>query len=155
MEKIKNKYRETPLRISDAGLTADGQTAEARASMPGELGLEGMYFHACHGCFEQERTIGTHFRVDLTVRVDMSRAVESDALEDTVDVQRLYTIVAGQMTIPRNLIETVAGAILAEVRALPEILEAEVTVRKCQPPLTGDEAGRTPACEASFVRLKG
>ena len=85
------------------------------------------------------------------VRFDMSRAIGSDALEDTVDVQRLYDIVAAQMAIPRNLIETVAGAILAEVRAVPGVREAEVTVREQRPPLQGD----SPVCDASFVRLKG
>ncbi|MBP5538501.1 MAG: dihydroneopterin aldolase [Bacteroidales bacterium] len=139
------------MRVSDAGLT---DTADGGRRI-GELGLEGMVFHAFHGCFEQERQEGATYRVDLTVRLDMSRAVESDALEDTVDVQRLYDIVAAQMAIPRNLIEAVAGAILSGVRALPGILEAEVTVRKCAPPLSGDDEGRTPVCEASFVRLKG
>ncbi len=147
MEERKNQYRETPVRVSDAGLTG--------SPLPGELGLEGLYFHAFHGCFEQERREGATYRVDLTVRVDMSRSAQSDALEDTMDVQRLYDIVAQQMALPRNLIETVAGAILAQVRALPEILEAEVTVRKCNPPLSGGKEGQTPACESSFVRLKG
>lgn len=121
----------------------------------GELGLEGMRFHAYHGCFEQERREGGDYIVDLTVRFDMSRAIGSDALEDTVDAQRLYDIVAAQMAIPRNLLETVAGAILSQARALPGVLEAEVTVRKQQPPLQESPAGEPPVCNASFVRLKG
>ena len=139
MEKQKNNARQTPLRVSDAGLTE------------GELGLEGLLFHAFHGWFEQERKEGATYRVDLKVRLDISRAAESDALEDTVDVQRLYDIVAAQMAVPRNLIETVAGAILAEVRALPGVHEAEVTVYKQRPPLQGSPA----VCEQSYVRLKG
>ena len=158
MEKRKNNHRETPVRVSAAGLTESGQNAGGQltspATLPGELGLEGMRFHAYHGCFEQERKNGATYIVDLTVRFDMSRAAESDALEDTVDAQRLYDIVARQMAVPRNLLETVAAAILEEARAIPEVLEAEVTVRKCVPPLSGDE-GLTPFCESSFVRLKG
>ena len=142
------------MRVSDAGLT-DKEGIAAPGDALGELGLEGLVFHAFHGCFERERLEGGAYVVDLTVRFDMSRAIGSDALEDTVDVQRLYDIVAAQMAIPRNLIETVAGAILAQVRALPEILEAEVTVRKCNPPLSGGKEEQTPACESSFVRLKG
>lgn len=136
---------------------ANGQNANGAmaGSLPGELGLEGLVFHAFHGCFERERLEGGAYVVDLTVRFDMSRAIGSDALEDTVDVQRLYDIVAGQMAIPRNLIETVAGAILAEVRAVPGVREAEVTVRKLKPPLQGEPAGEPPICEQSYVRLKG
>lgn len=157
MEERKNQHRQAPLRVSAAGVAG-----LSPSSREGILALEGMYFHAFHGCFERERREGTTFRVDLWVRTDMRKALESDALEDTVDVQALYRIVSEQMAIPRNLIETVAGKILAEVRAVPGVLEAEVCVRKCQPPLEGisacGNAGATeslPSCEASMVRLKG
>ena len=144
MEERKNNDRQTSLRVSAAGLTE-------RDEQLGELGLEGMLFHAFHGCFEQERREGATYRVDLRVSVDMQKSIASDALEDTVDVQRLYDIVAAQMAVPRNLIETVAGAILAEVRSVPGVREAEVTVCKQRPPLQGDSA----VCEQSYVRLKG
>ena len=144
MEERKNNDWQTPLRVSAAGLTEKG-----------ELGLEGLLFHAYHGCFEDERREGATYRVDLRVWVDVQKAIASDALEDTVDVQRLYDIVAAQMAVPRNLIESVAGAILAEVRAVPGVCEAEVTVCKQRPPLQGSPAGEAPVCEQSYIRLKG
>lgn len=148
MEERKNIDWETPLRVSAAGLTDEGPRL-------GELGLEGMVFHAFHGCFEQERKEGAAYRVDLRVWVDMQKAIAGDALEDTVDVQRLYDIVAAQMAVPRNLLETVAGAILKEVRAVPGVCEAEVTVCKQRPPLQGSPAGESPVCEQSYVKLRG
>ena len=148
MEERKNNNWQTPLRVSSAGVTDDGHSL-------GELGLEGMLFHAYHGCFAQERKEGATYRVDLRIWVDMQKAIAGDALEDTVDVQRLYDIVAAQMAVPRNLIETVAGAILKEVRAVPGVCEAEVTVGKQRPPLQGSPAGESPVCKQSYVKLRG
>lgn len=157
MEERKNHHRQAPLRVSATGL----ESLSASAAREGVLALEGLYFHAFHGCFERERRKGATFRVDLWVCTDMRKAIESDALQDTVDVQALYRIVSEQMAIPRNLIETVAGKILDGVRTVPGVLEAEVCVRKCHPPLEeipGESVSRPenrPTCEASMVRLKG
>ena len=85
----------------------------------GLISLEGMRFHAYHGCFEKEKTEGGEFIVDVTLLCDTGKAVKSDDLADTVDVQEVYRAVADQMAAPSNLIEHAAGRILEAVCTLP------------------------------------
>ena len=67
-----------------------------------------MHFYAHHGCFEQERAIGTHFRVDLTFKTDTSKAEVSDNIDDTVSYLDVYQVVKSEMLQPSHLLEHVA-----------------------------------------------
>lgn len=97
-----------------------------------------MRFYAHHGCFEEERAIGTHFRVDLTLKTDTSRAEVSDNIADTVNYLEVYCVVKREMERPSNLLEHVAcrigEAVLAEFAAV-ELLT--IKVYKLNPPLGG------------------
>lgn len=106
---------------------------------PDKITLTGMRFYAFHGCLEKERQQGNDFRVDLECSLDLGKAAESDALEDSVDYSRLYDIVAAQMEKPSNLLEHVAGRIGAGIRAaFPQIESCSVTVTKFNPPFDGE-----------------
>lgn len=105
-----------------------------------------MRFHAFHGCFEKERKEGGEFFVDLHLRCAVAACIQSDALEDTLDLQEVYRAVAREMAVPSNLIEHAAARILDAVCALPGVLGAEVKLSKCNPPLDGP-------CHASSVTL--
>lgn len=97
-----------------------------------------MRFYAHHGCFEQERVIGTHFRVDLSFRTDTSKAEVSDNIADTVNYLDVYRVVKEEMQKPSNLLEHVARRVGESV--LSNFLAVEVvTVRisKLNPPLGG------------------
>ena len=59
----------------------------------GKIELEGMEFHAYHGCFEEEKTAGNLFVVDFTGEIDMAAAVETDALADTADYGAVYSVI--------------------------------------------------------------
>ena len=97
-----------------------------------------MEFYAYHGCFEEERKIGTWFNVDLSLEVDTSKAEKSDNLEDTVNYQAVYQVVKEQMMIPSHLLENVARRILDAVgKNFPAVSYAWVKVKKMNPPLGG------------------
>lgn len=103
--------------------------------------LEGMEFHSCHGCLAKEKTEGNFFTVDIKGEADLSGAVRSDALEDTVDYGRIYDITARQMASPSNLLENVAGRIITEIRKeFPQFLTITVRVSKRNPPVSGKTA---------------
>ena len=70
-----------------------------------------MRFYAHHGCFEQERAIGTHFHVDVVFETDTSQAEVSDNIGDTVSYLDVYQVVKREMAIPSNLLEHVARRI--------------------------------------------
>ncbi len=100
--------------------------------------LEGMEFYAFHGCFDEEREIGTRFRVDLQFEVDTEKAQLSDNLEDTVSYLSVYQVVKREMEVSSKLLEHVGdrilNALLAEFSAVEK---AVVKVAKLNPPLGG------------------
>lgn len=104
----------------------------------GAIELEGMEFHAFHGCLEQERREGNTFIVDFYAETDLSEAAESDDLKDTVDYGKVYDIVAREMAIPSNLLEHVASRILKAVEdEFDGFTYTRVRVSKKNPPVNG------------------
>lgn len=97
-----------------------------------------MEFFSYHGCLPQERLEGNTFLVDFFCEYDFSPALQSDALEDTLDYGEIYDIIAAQMAIPSNLLEHVAGRIVSAVSAAhPELEHFRVRISKVNPPVKG------------------
>lgn len=107
-------------------------------SYDGIIELDGMEFHAYHGCLEKERREGNTFVVDFHAETELKKAVKSDDLGKTIDYGRVYDIVAEQMAIPSNLLENVAGRILDTIRdEFKDILFLKIRVSKKNPPVNG------------------
>jgi hypothetical protein len=53
--------------------------------MSDQIILTGIHGFGYHGLFEQERTDGQDFFVDLTLSVDLKAASASDSIVDTVN----------------------------------------------------------------------
>ena len=97
-----------------------------------------MRFYAHHGCFEQERKIGTRFRVDMVFETDTSRAEVSDNIADTVSYLDVYQVVKREMEISSHLLEHVARRVGESVkREFPTVVSVRVKVSKLNPPLGG------------------
>ena len=97
-----------------------------------------MRFYAHHGCFQQERAIGTHFTVDIVFNTDTSRAEQSDNIADTVSYLDVYQVVKAQMKTPSHLLEHVARRVgEAVLRDFAAVDWVKVTVHKLNPPLGG------------------
>ena len=120
-------------------LIAQGSLLKARNMSL--ITIENMEFYAYHGHFEEEQKIGTWFSLDLTMEVDTSKAELSDELEDTVDYSAVYQVVKEQMMIPSKLLENVGRRILNTIKErFPEVKDAQLKVRKMNPPLGGKMA---------------
>lgn len=101
--------------------------------------LDSMHFYAYHGVLEQERAVGNNYLVMLSVRAQLSQALQSDALADTINYAELYQAVKREMEIPSRLLEHVLGRILQAVFSYDErIEEIRLSVAKCPPPLGVD-----------------
>lgn len=97
-----------------------------------------MEFHACHGCFEEERRNGNTFVVDFCGKARFGEACKTDELEHTVDYSKVYDIIAREMAKPSNLLEHVACRIVEALEnELPELYFVQVRVSKKNPPLDG------------------
>ncbi|MDY0174731.1 MAG: dihydroneopterin aldolase [Bacteroidales bacterium] len=102
--------------------------------------LHDVKFFAHHGCFEEERLIGTHFSVDVTLEIDDCPAMYSDNLDDAIDYAAVYQVIAKEMEKPSRLLEHVAGRILQSLMSAYAPVACKVTVSKWAPPLGGEVA---------------
>ncbi len=104
--------------------------------MADRIELRGLTVQGYHGVHEHERASGQPFVVDITVWIDLADAARSDELADTYDysvlARQASEIVAGS---PRNLIETVGGAIADQVMDDQRVHAVEVVVHKPHAPI--------------------
>ena len=102
------------------------------------IAIDGMEFHAFHGCFKEEQIIGNTFIVDVTLEVDTSSSEESDNLEETVNYAEVFDLVKQEMQIKSKLLEHIARRIIDTILSKFEEIEfVEVKVSKLNPPVGG------------------
>ena len=100
--------------------------------------IEGMEFYAFHGHFDVEKVAGNRFLVNLLIEADLSKAAQSDRLEDTLDYQKAYLAVKEEMAIPSDLLENVAYRIISRIKnEFPGATAVKVKVSKMTPPMGG------------------
>lgn len=104
--------------------------------------IKGVRFHAFHGVMPQERSVGADFTVTAKVGYDMTKAMESDDINDAISYADVADIIAREMAVPSQLLEHVAGrmakAILSE---MPMALSVEISIIKDNPPMGIDSMG--------------
>jgi dihydroneopterin aldolase len=100
------------------------------------VALHGAEFFAKHGFYPEEQLLGCRFSVDMAVGFIPIGDLYRDSLSNTVNYEQLYQIAAEQMQHPRKLIETLAQAIIDEIKKeYPYIEMAVVTIKKINPPM--------------------
>ncbi len=105
----------------------------------GKIQVNNIKLYANHGCLNEEAMIGSWYRVDIEVEVNLARSSISDALEDTVDYVHLNHIVKEEMAKRSKLLEEVARRILDRFFSeLKMINTATVRVAKINPPIGGN-----------------
>src|SRR5690625_7479349 len=105
----------------------------------GTVRLVNAVFYAHHGVMQEEHRIGGRYEVDVAMELDITPAAENDALDKTVDYERVYTTARDIVT--RNqvyLIERLAYLLAHKVlQAYPHVAAAEGVVRTPNPPVGG------------------
>ena len=123
-----------------SALQQAGGTIRVRAIMGREdrIVLHNMVFRGRHGVLAAERELGQRFEVDVELGLDLARAMVSDALQDSVDYSRAYTIVREEVEERQyQLLEGLAGAIVRRLMVELPIISVLVRVRKPQVPSHG------------------
>lgn len=109
-----------------------------------QITLEKVRCFAYHGVDPQEKKIGNHFHVTLTVKGDFKAAMDNDDLTLTVSYAELLETIQEQMAIPSELLEHVSGRIHRAIyERFPVIEQIELAITKCNPPMGGDLDGAT------------
>jgi len=104
----------------------------------GRVSLKNMVFYGYHGIAESEKILGGRFEVDLDLEFDMTAAVKSDHLKDTISYEVLYKLVYEVVTKSKfYLIEALAGKIVKEIFNYFSPEKATVRIRKPSAPVKG------------------
>jgi dihydroneopterin aldolase len=104
--------------------------------------LNDIRLYAFHGVLEQERRVGGEYSVSLRVHYNISKAMETDNVADTLNYAQLLEIVKREMDVPSNLLEHVAGRIGRTVfDEFPQAEAIDLNVTKLNPPMGADCAG--------------
>jgi len=105
----------------------------------GTIKLQNIRTFSYHGCLVEESKIGSDYRVDLEIKTDMRKAMETDELADAVDYVHLNKIVVEEMAIRSKLLEHVAHRIIRRIfDDLPAVSRILLGVSKINPPIGGD-----------------
>jgi dihydroneopterin aldolase len=98
--------------------------------------LRRMVFYGYHGVYPEENKLGQKFYVDLDLRLDLTRAAQSDNVDDSVNYAEIHAVVKQVVEGPPvKLIEALAEKIASAVlRTYTSINEATVSVTKPNPP---------------------
>ena len=103
------------------------------------LNLENLRFYAYHGVMPQEQVVGNEYIVNLRMKVDVSKAMASDEVADTVNYAEVFEAIKKEMEIPSKLIEHVAGRITKRLfKEFPTIEEITLKLSKHNPPMGAD-----------------
>lgn len=95
--------------------------------------------YAYHGVAPQENLIGNEYIVDLRLKVDISKAMQTDEVTDTVNYAEIHRVVMGEMAVPSKLLEHVGGRIAKKLlEQFPTIEEVELRLSKRNPPMGAD-----------------
>jgi dihydroneopterin aldolase len=101
--------------------------------------LEDIELYAYHGHLPEERKIGALFRINLEIDATIMKACKSDLLEDTLDYQKAYDIVAEEMKKSSALLENIALRITERIMKASDLVKSvKIKVAKMNPPLGGN-----------------
>ena len=104
--------------------------------------INGLRFHAFHGVMPQERLTGNDYSVDIRIGYDVSKAMVSDDVDDTVNYADIKKVTDQEMSVPSKLVESVAYRIADRIsRRYPSISSIDIKVTKLNPPFGADCKG--------------
>jgi 7,8-dihydroneopterin aldolase/epimerase/oxygenase len=115
----------------------------------GIVHIRNVEFQGKHGASADERRSSRRFQVDVDLEIEMSRAMESDRLADTVNYRDVCEVVVtiGEAR-PYRLLEALAAEMLREMKTRWPAAKIAIELRKLHPPCPGNP-------DFTSVRLSG
>lgn len=97
-----------------------------------------MVFYGYHGVVEQEKVLGGKYEVDIEFEFDMTSAIKTDHLRDTISYEEIYQLVQDIVTHSKfHLIEALAGKLLRVIFNTYPVDLVLVRIRKPNAPVKG------------------
>ena len=79
--------------------------------------LDDLRFHAFHGVMPQERLTGNDYTIDIKIGYDVSLAMVSDNVDDTLNYAEVYKIVDQEMGVPASCSKELHIVLATDCRA--------------------------------------
>ncbi len=99
--------------------------------------LQNLQFKAFHGLYAEEKVLGNVFEVNLTVKYQ-PEILPIINIEQTINYQNLFDIVARRMNVATELLETLVTSISNDIEtSFPFIENIEISITKKNPPIKG------------------
>ncbi len=105
----------------------------------GIIRIKNAIFYGYHGVHTSEQNSGGRFEVDIEIHCDISEAIKSDSLKNTIDYEQVYNFLKSLITEKKfYLIEALASKIAQGlIEKFEKIQKVNVKVRKPSPPVGG------------------
>ena len=104
--------------------------------------VSGIRAYGYVGYLPEEKVLGQWFEVDLTLWVDLTKAGNTDNIEDTLDYREAISVVKEQITTAKfALVEKLIGAIADKILSLDKVKQVRVKLSKPAAPIP-DFSGR-------------
>jgi dihydroneopterin aldolase len=100
-----------------------------------KIELKRLRFFAFHGIHAEEKLIGNEFEVNV-IATYLAPPEIIHSINDTVDYSKMFSIVKEQMSIPRELLETLAMETVEKIHtAFPQLKSVSYSILKLNPPI--------------------
>ena len=119
--------------------------------------LDDLHFFAYHGVSPQENVVGNEYILSLRLGADITRAMETDDVTDTLNYAEVYRVLKEEMEIPSKLLEHVGGRLVRRLfREFPTLEHIDLKIAKRNPPMGADiaSAGVEIHCERNDFLLQ-
>ena len=113
--------------------------------------LEDIKIYAYHGVLPEEKILGTFYIVNAEIVADITKANETDDLNDTINYALINDIIHAEMKISSELLEHVAGRIIRKIKLeFTQIQNVKMKITKTKPPMKGEMKGVSVEFEENF-----
>ncbi|MCY7409484.1 MAG: dihydroneopterin aldolase [Chitinophagales bacterium] len=100
--------------------------------------FKGIKFNAKIGLHEEEKILGNEIEIDISITFLSPEKNISDAIEETLDYEKVYSVIAAVMKEEMNLLETCSTKIIKSLaEKFSSIQKIKITVTKLHPPIAG------------------
>ncbi|MDI9357186.1 MAG: dihydroneopterin aldolase [Chitinophagaceae bacterium] len=101
--------------------------------------LNTIQLKASHGVYESEKKSKNNFEIDISLQANITNALLSDDIKDTIDYVKVYNTIQEQMHVPVNLLEHLAYKIIHSLFQLDHRIDIiKIHISKLNPPIGGD-----------------
>ena len=98
--------------------------------------VSGIRAYGYVGYLPEEKVLGQWFEVDLTLWVDLTKAGNTDNIEDTLDYREAIAMVKEQITTAKfSLVERLISAIADRILSLEKVGQVRVKLSKPAAPI--------------------